>query len=282
MTPDIVLCGHADTRRLYIDRRFSRSIASARHGPAGPARTMSITEMDPPQHTRIRGLLTGFGVTRVRQVRPRLALLVDRLVDEMIAASTHADLVESYCLPLAFAAQFEILGVPDGYRGELQHWALARTGFPGAQQVTTLEAEGRIHACVSRLLAHPVGLGSGVLQDLLAAFHRDLLAWDEVLEVASALFFDGPVLIAVQHANAVLGLLRHPDQLRLLRERPALLPNAVQELLRWGTVLHDSLSRVATADVRLAGADVRFESGKGTPTFGNASLSSATPRRGRR
>jgi cytochrome P450 len=253
----VLVCGHAGARRLLTDRRSSRSLASALHGPAGPARVMSVTELDPPQHSRVRRLLSGFGADRTARLRPRIGLLGERLLDDLVAGRAGDDLVTSFSMPLAFTAQFELLGVPAGPRDELRHWALARTGYPGAEQVTSLEAERRIHECVGELLRRHGSLEPGVIGDLVAACRRDLLTPAEVVEVTSALFFDGPVLAATQIANSVLALLRHPEQLALLRAQPGLLRNALEELLRWATVLHRSMPRVATADLALPGADVQ-------------------------
>ncbi|MGH2770010.1 MAG: cytochrome P450, partial [Actinomycetota bacterium] len=144
---------YEDVRRFFVDSRFSRSIASAR-GAVGAARAMSMTEMDPPSHTRIRRLAaSAFSVPGVERLRPRTERIASMLADRLIAAGPPADLVEGFCAPLTFGAQCELLGVPETDRSAIRaQYATALSAYPGSTPEATHTAQLRLHACVRRVI----------------------------------------------------------------------------------------------------------------------------------
>jgi len=251
---------YADVRRLLPHTQFSRSIASAARGAPGPALAMSVTEMDPPMHTRIRRLVAGaFTARRIERLRPRIKQIARALLDGMIAAGPPADLVSRYAAPLTFEAQCEVLGVPAPYRGTIRAWSVARSGQPGATPEKTQAAELRLHACVTQVLMDKRCRPSGGLFDQLIAARdqHGLIDETELRGIAASLFFDGHFLTAMQIANSVLCLLESPDALRLLSADPGLISRAVEELVRLHPAVNHSMPRVATADLELGDMTIR-------------------------
>ena len=251
---------YGDVRDFLADPRFSRAIASAARGFAGPVMRMSITEMDRPSHTRIRRLLSaGFAAPDVQRVRPFIERTAAALLDEMLATGPPADLIASYAAPLTFAAQCELLGVPPGQRTELGRWSKARAGEPGSNRDELPVAEARLHACVAKILAelrsHP---GEGLFDELLAAEARHALPAEvELTGVAASLLLDGPFFVAMQIANAVVDLLASPDHLHALRHGSVAMARAVEELIRLNACINTSMTRVATCDLQLGGVTIR-------------------------
>lgn len=259
-TPTWLVTRYHEVRAFLADPRFSRAIASAEHGLAGPALRMSITEMDRPLHTRIRRLVaSGFSVRAVQRVRPFIQRTATGLLDEMIAAAPPADLLAAYAAPLTFAAQCEVLGVPPGDRADVRRWSTARSGQPGTSPEAVAEAELGLHACVALIVdevrRHPTGR---LFDELIVAHDRDgRLDETELHGIAASLFFDGHFLVATQIANAVLDLFASPDRLSDLRSGRAQIEPAVEELIRFDPAINHSMTRVATCDLEIGGRTVR-------------------------
>lgn len=221
---------------------------------------MSVTEMDPPAHARVRRLVAGaFTARGIERLRARIERIADRLLDQLVAAGPPVDLVEWFCAPLAFAAQCEVLGVPVAHRSTIRTWAVARSGQPGTAPETIQAAEFQLHAHVTRVITEKRRWpGKGLFDHLIAARDRhDLIDETELRGIAASLFFDGHFLAATQIANSVRCLLRHPDHLRLLQAHSSLISRAAEELLRVSPSVNHSMSRVATADVDLGGMRIR-------------------------
>lgn len=247
---------YGDVRGFFADSRLSRSVASAR-GVVGAARALSVTELDPPMHTRIRKLAAGaFSTEGVERLRPRIEQIARALLDGLTAAGPPADLAERFCAPLTFTAQCELLGVPEAYRPILRTWyPVALSSRPGSTPEAVQIGESQLYACTTQILAHKRRQpGSGLFDQLIAARDRhDLLEERELHGVAASFLLDGAFLAATQITNSVRYLLKHPDQMRLLQAHPTLISRAAEELLRLRSAVNHSLSRVATADVELGG-----------------------------
>jgi cytochrome P450 len=254
-----LVTGYPETRDFLRDGRFSRAEASEACHPRGPALQMSITEMDPPRHTRIRNIIGGaFSARRVERLRPTIERIAERLLHEAVRCGPVTDLIADFCAPLTFTAHCELLGVPAARRESIGLSSLRRLGTPGAADPTeTYHAELLLHAEVTDLLADP-DLPPGLLADLVAAHHdRGLLTDTELTGLAASLFFDGHALAAAQIGNAVLCLLTRPALLASLRENPSLLDGVIEESFRYSPSVTLSMARVATEDVTLGEACIR-------------------------
>jgi len=247
-----VVTTHAEARKVLSDNRFSargeirRSPVRPDIQPSGPG---LFSFMDPPQHTRYRKLLTGgFTVRRMRALEPRVAEITGELLDALEKQQGSAvDLVEEYALPLASRVICELLGVPYGDHEFFErnsremvdpHAGMERQGAAGQA------LQGYLHEMVVRKRANP---GDDLVSGLCAS--SDLTDM-EITGMATSLLFAGHETVASMLSLGTFALLEHPEQLALLHDNPAA---AVEELLRYLSIVQFEVNRAALADVELGG-----------------------------
>lgn len=248
---------------MLTDPRFSRAAASA---PGSPTITPGITgdpdnmlNMDAPEHTRLRRLVAGaFTARMVEQRRPRIQAITDRLLDAMVADGPPADLVERLALPLPITVVCDLLGMPYEDVEPVRHWSELTQAVDAYPVEEIMRAAGELSAYLTDLIAakraHP---GDDLLTRLIEARDQDdRLTELELLHMTTGIIVAGHETTASQLPLSLLTLLRHPDQLALLRDRPELIPGAVEELLRFTRLLPSAFSRVATEDVDVGGVTV--------------------------
>jgi cytochrome P450 len=255
-TPTVLVTRHDDVCQFFLDRRLSRASASAAAAAAGPLLAMSVTELDPPLHTRLRAVLNaGWSARRVNRLRRSLELTAKELLDAMVAAGPPLDLVAAMCVPFSFSAHFEVLGVPARFRDSIQSFLQARAAhlLGGVSRERIHSTEVGLYEEVARVVdAVRATPGRGLLDDLVAAADRDgLLDESELRGVAASMLLDGHFLASAQIANAVACLLSDPRHIPVLRNDADLMDSAVEEFLRLEPSVNYSLARVATTDVRL-------------------------------
>ncbi len=253
-----LLVRHEDCRAVLGDPRFSLAAAVGRDVPRlTPQRYgAGLTDLDPPEHTRMRRLVAkAFTVRRVQGLRAHAEVIARQLLDAMVAAGSTADLVEAFAIPLPGLMICEMLGVPYADRDEFRQWVgafMSTTALSGEQRQSQVD---RLTGYVAELAAQRRRTPTDdLLGALVAATEEgDRLAEDEVIELALQLLAAGYESTASQIANFTYVLLAHPDQLALLRTRPDLAPGAVEELMRWVPLLvtADTLPRYALQDVEL-------------------------------
>jgi cytochrome P450 len=254
---------YADARLVLGDRRFSRAAAREHDQPRMSEGRLDsgILSMDPPDHTRLRRLVaTAFTVRRVEQIRPRAAALANDLVDGMVATGPPADLVEAFALPLPVAVICELLGVPVEDRGRFRAWSddALSTSRLTAEEFAASRTQMRAYMAglVARHRAEPA-------DDLMTALieardAHDRLSEQELVDLCVGILIAGHETTASQIPNFVLTLLDHPHQLDRLREDPALLAGAVEELMRFVPLgAGAGFPRYATEDVQVGGVVVR-------------------------
>lgn len=254
-----LVSAYRQTRELLTSPGFSRAVASAERGVRGPALDLSVTEMDPPSHTRIRRLLSrSYAARNIERLRPRVEAIALDLADRLLAGGPPADLVTRFCAPLTFAAQSELLGIRESHRERLRAWSVARSGQPGSSLAAAGAAEIELHRGVAEVLAElRLAPGDGLYDRLIDACDRDRAIDDEELHgIAASMLFDGHFLAATQVANSVLYLLEHPHLLATVRRHPELVGRAVEELLRLCPAVNHSMSRVAVHDLELGGVSI--------------------------
>ncbi len=192
----------------------------------------SVSMMDPPDHNRVRRLVSKvFTARRVQQLRPRVQQLTDELLDGL-ADRDELDLLEDFAYPLPFAVISELLGVPEEFR---EHWREALEGMmwgaweqvaPGARAMADYAER------VVRLRRAEPG------DDLISALVRsrdadgDQLDDDELVSLVITILNAGHETSAQLIANGTFALLSHPDQLARLRADLSLLQSAIEEMLR--------------------------------------------------
>jgi cytochrome P450 len=259
---------YADVREVLSDpARFSNShVMSPGARPPGMPhvspeeierrRAGNLLAHDPPEHTRLRRLLTPeFTVRRMRRLEPRIREIVDEHLDAMERQGPPVDLVAEFALPVPSLVICELLGVPYADRAEFQ----ARTNrqldlsLP-MQERMRLGEEGRAYMAglVARAQAAP---GEDML-GMLVREHGDDLTTDELIGIASLLLLAGHETTANMLGLGTLALLRHPDQLAIVRDEPERVDAAVEELMRWLSIVHSGIVRVATTDTEIAGRQI--------------------------
>lgn len=212
--------------------------------------------MDPPEHTRLRRLLTGqFTVRRMKALESRITEIAVEHIEAMKAAGTEADLVPAFALPLPSLVICELLGVDYADRDDFQKWtalSLDSRTDPGTRAMAGAELYGFMQNLVAHKREHRA-------DDLLSGLVHDAdppLTDQQLVDVALVLLGAGHETTANQLALSVFALLENPDQLAALREDLSLIDGAVEELLRHLSIIQLGVSRVTTAPVTLGGAEI--------------------------
>lgn len=236
----------------------------------------SFVWMDPPDHTRLRGLVAkGFTARMVAGLRPRIDELVVRLIDEARAEGDF-DLIKSMAYPLPLTVICELIGIPFSDHYLVQSWSqhLAR-GFdpdvlmePEARKARSTAAR-ELFAYFRTLITERRRQPTDDLLSALGAVEDagDTLSATEVLATCVTILVAGHETTVNLIGNGLLALLRNPDQLQLLRDRPELIRSAVDELLRFEPPIQMT-TRTATSSKMLAGRD--FNPGEGVVVLLNS------------
>ncbi|MFL6118663.1 cytochrome P450 [Actinophytocola sp.] len=229
---------------------------------ASTAFTASMLDRDPPDHTRLRRLVTKvFTPKAVAALEPKVAALVDASLDR-IAEQRTVDLIEALAFPLPFAVISELLGTPPTDHVRLRE--LTGTVVRSLEVVTDDEVVRAIAAAEVELMALMREIidwkrknpADDLLTALIAAEDEgDQLTDEELVAQAQLLYIAGHETTVNLIGNGVLALLRNPDQRELLRARPDLAANAVEELLRYDSPVQQS-RRITTAPYMLGGREI--------------------------
>lgn len=270
-----LVTGYDEARFVLSDARFSadsgrpdfpviRPSAAAINKPPGNYR-QSFFRMDAPEHARLRKMLTReFIVRKAEALRPSLLAHAHTLVDAFTAPGrTTADLVHELALPMPLKLICDMLGVPDDERqtfGERANTyinaAMSASSTAEAGQTATFELMTFIDDLVGRRLGEPSR------DDILSRLIDDYvvpgeLTREDAVTTALLLLIAGHETTGNQIATSVAALMRHRDQWDLLCAQPDLIPSAVEELLRYLSVVHNTTMRVAVEDVEVGGALIR-------------------------
>ena len=229
-------------------------------------RSRSILSLDPPDHTRLRRLVSSaFTVRRIERLRDRARVLVAELLDDIAgdaAPGEPVDLLARFAFPLPFVVISELLGMPDGDRDQLRAWSheMTRSLEPFNDEPTLR----RIIAAADQMFAHVDDAiewkrrnpADDLLSGMIAAEEDgDRLTPVELRDQVVLLYLAGHETTVNLIGNGTLALLRHRDQLERLVADPSLDANAVDELLRYDSPVQVS-RRIATADIEIAGVQI--------------------------
>ncbi|MGW4471436.1 cytochrome P450 [Nonomuraea sp. NPDC004354] len=260
-----LVTGFEEARTVLSDARFSAD--KVRHRDATspqPHKTAGTAEredglfvfMDPPEHTRLRRLLTGqFTVRRIRELESRVTEIAVEHIEAMKAAGTKADLVPAFALPLPSLLICELLGVDYADRAEFQERTAVGLSANSTPQEVAMARAG-LSAFMRRLVSVK---RSNPADDLLSGLIHDTdppLTDAQLVDVALVLLNAGHETTANMLGLGMFALLEHPDQLAALRADPGLIDNAVEELLRFLSIIQLGVSRVTTEPVTLGGVDI--------------------------
>jgi cytochrome P450 len=262
---------HADVRAILADPRVSADARRAGYphvsagGRARRTRAPSFIGMDDPDHARLRRMVTGtFAIRRVDALRPSIQRIVDEHIDALLAGPRPVDLVQAFALPVPSLVICHLLGVPYA-----DHDFFQRRARVLVSRDATVERVRAAHDELTEYL-------EGVITDKLAEPGDDLLSRLAVEHVATGelsrreaaltavlLLIAGHETTANMIGLGTLVLLEHPDQLAALRESddPALIAGAVEELLRYLTIVHSGRRRVALQDIDIDGQTIHAGDG---------------------
>ena len=258
---------YEDVRRLLTDARISsdrRYENLPLTEPVTPASRRNIAAvgralvgLDPPEHgVRRRMLIAEFTVRRLQAMRPYIQQVVDRCIDQVLAGDKPADLVNGLALQVPSLVLCELLGVPESDRTFFERASnsqLRRSIPPEQRQAIAAELRAYLDRLVTAKEAEP----SDDLLGRLILHNRETQVYDHETLVWLSMF----LLIAGHETTAnmislgVLGLLLNPQRQEEITADPGALRMAVEELLRYFTVV-DALPRVATEDVEVGGVTI--------------------------
>ena len=241
--------------RLSLDKRTARS--GGEHGASMPPELDAhLLNLDPPDHTRLRRLVsqafTPRGVEALRPlVRSRTAALLDRL-------AAPADLMAGLATPLALDVVCDLLGIAEQERPDFRRWTdTLRSPAPDAARASR-EALGRMHAFLTGLIAEKRARpADDLLGRMIAARdQQDRLTEPELVALTFLILFAGYDNSANLIGSALLALLTHPEVLRDLRAGALRMDQVLDETLRWNTPSMLASRRFAREDVRIGGVTV--------------------------
>ncbi|MEV4896404.1 cytochrome P450 [Nonomuraea sp. NPDC055795] len=216
----------------------------------------NMLQVDPPEHTRLRRVVAkDFTPRRVEALRPRVQEITDELIDAM-EMNGSAELIDEFAFPLPIIVICELLGVPAEDRELFRAWSgrLVNPSFDPEGTRVRQQAARDTHAYFARLVAER---RADPRDDLVSALaNGGDLDERELLSTLTLLLIAGHETTVNLIGNGMLALLRNPDQLALLRGEPELLPDAIEEFLRFDGPVERSTPRFAAEDMEIAGVAV--------------------------
>ncbi|MFJ2442078.1 cytochrome P450 [Streptomyces sp. NPDC087658] len=256
-----LVTGYAEAREAFTHPRLSKNTARffesrPSNRDLHPAVSRNMLTTDPPQHTRLRALVTkAFTPGAVARLRPYIAGLADELLD---AWPDHGpvDLVASLAVPLPVTVICEMLGVPEADRAHVRTWSSEL--FAAGEPQRSDAASHSIAGCLSDLVAAKRrSPGESLLDDLIAVRDaEDRLTEDELVSLGVLLLVAGHETTTNFIGNAALALLQHPESPARLRAEPRLLANSLDELLRFDSPVGIATFRYSTEALTLGGTEI--------------------------
>jgi pimeloyl-[acyl-carrier protein] synthase len=266
-----VLTRYEDVSAVLRDPRFIKeplaALVAARFGVDVPrGMGLSMLDRDPPDHTRLRALVSKAFTPRVVEgLRPRIREIVDGLIARAQAVGT-MDLIEEFAYPIPVNVICEMMGVPiedherfkgwslDIARGLDSVWLPPDSEVPRRSAAARHAISGYFRELIAARRASPRG---DLLSALIAAEEAgDKLSEEELVATCILILIAGHETTVNLIGNGVLALLRHPDELDRLRRTPALITSAVEELLRYDGPVQRT-ARVASDEATIGGRTIR-------------------------
>jgi cytochrome P450 len=266
--PARVVLGFDAARQALSDPRISKDMLAAlqdnsevvAEGLPGPEFSRHMLNVDPPDHTRLRRLVSrAFVPPRVAALEPAIRAIAEGLLDELAQAGPEGtvDLVEGYAYPLPFQVIGELLGIPEADRPDLHaRFGVLLTGWTGDPPAEAVEASDQIVAYLRELAAAKRRSPGNDLVSVLVAASDDALTTQELLSSLFQLVVAGHDTTASLIGNGVVALLDHPDQLQALLADLGQLPAAIDELIRFTAPVPHATFRVTAEAVTVDGVQI--------------------------
>jgi cytochrome P450 len=220
-----------------------------------------MLNLDPPDHTRLRALVSlSFTPRLIEQWRERIQIIADGLLDRTQARG-EMDLIEEFAFPLPMTVITEMLGVPLADRSQFRRWSnevVEAAGLPGGWSTISGSMDA-LKTYMRDLIGQKRGQPT---DDLLGELIRteaqgEKLTEDELIAMVFLLLSAGHETTVNLIGNGVFTLLQHPEQMEQLKQHPALLPTAIEELLRYRGPVPAATQRRAREDLELDGKLIR-------------------------
>ena len=267
--PAWVVLGYDAARQALNDHRISKDMLAAlrdsgdvvAEGLPGPEFSRHMLNVDPPDHTRLRRLVSrAFVPSRIAALESAIRAIASNLLDKLDAAGPGAtvDLIEGYAYPLPFGVIGELLGIPAADRPRLHTWfQVLLSGWSGDPPPAAVEASDGIVAYLRELVddkrRRPA---DDLVSVLIAATEGDALSTQELLSSLFQLVVAGHDTTASLIGNGVVALLDHPGQFQALLADLGQLPVAIEELIRFTAPVPHATFRMTAEPVTLAGVQI--------------------------
>ncbi|WP_276053992.1 cytochrome P450 [Mycobacterium mantenii] len=266
-----LITGHEEVRALFSDSRIS--VDDRRPGfphwnegmsLMADKRPRSVFTSDGEEHTRFRRMLSKpFTFKRVEGLRPVIQQITDEHIDAMLAGPQPGDIVTALALPIPSLVISQLLGVP--YEDADFFQQHANTGVERyATGEDVLKGIMQLREYLAKLVeAKMVNPAEDAVSDLAERVKADELSIGEAADLGAGVLIAGHETTGNMIGLGVLALLQHPDQLAVLRDTddPKVIANAVEELLRYLSIIHNGQRRVAIEDIEIAGEVIRAGEG---------------------
>ena len=264
---------YEEGRAVLADLRFSSDRRRENFPIAGADRSVrdsfrkqkpAMIGLDGAEHAAARRAVIGeFTVKRLAALRPRVQEIVDRHIDEMLAREQKpVDLVQALSLPVPSQVICEMLGVPYADHDYFQHRTsrlIRRSTPPEDRQRAFDELRGYLDELITRKESSP---GDDLFSRQIARQRTEgALDHEALVSMAFLLLAAGHETTANMISLGVVGLLNHPDQLAAIKADPSRTPLAVEEMLRYFSIVETATARVAIEDVRIGETDIRADEG---------------------
>ncbi|MEU8901142.1 cytochrome P450 [Nocardia sp. NPDC048505] len=251
---------YEEAKIVLSDTRFSSDPRSPGFPVMRPP--SALMGMDPPEHTEYRRILQGeFSSRRIGQLKPVVERLTQRLLDDIERQTQPVDLIPALALQLPSLVMCLLLGVGEEDHQFLESRTLAAFGISATAEEMRA-AVGELRAYITNVVTvKAADPGDDLISRLIIEQVRPgILSEGQVADIAGVLLFAGLITTVNMIGLGILTLLRHPDQAQALRQEPALIGSAVNELLRHLSVTA-TVSRVATHDTEIGGTKIRSGDG---------------------
>ncbi|MBO0677976.1 cytochrome P450 [Mycolicibacterium sp. S2-37] len=269
-TPWLVT-GHAVARELFADSRVSVDdrVDGFPHWNEHMLSTVnkrprSVFTSDAEEHTRFRRMLSKpFTFRRVENLRPAIQQVTDECIDAILAGDKPADVVAKLALPVPTKVISEMLGVPYADHEFFQEHAnagLARFAAADAMQKGAMSLHQYLVNLVEEKQAHPA---EDAVSDLAERVTAGEISVKEAAQLGTGLLIAGHETTANMIGIGILALLENPEQADFLRDAddPKVIANAVEELMRYLSIIQNGQRRVALDDIEVAGETIRAGEG---------------------
>src|ERR687897_43345 len=223
--------------------------------------SQNMLDTDPPDHERLRALVSrAFTPRLVERMRPRVQAIADGLLNA-VQERGEMDLIDDYAFPLPITVIAELLGVPAEDRNSFREWSDAAVSGNSTTEYLEEVLVPHMEAFSDYLRRMFEEKRMNPKDDLISALVRaeeagERLSEDELLGMVFLLLIAGHETTVNLIGNGMLTLLQHPAQLEKLKNEPALIKGAVEELLRYDGPVETSTERFAREDVAIGGAGV--------------------------